>query len=635
MKKLLSLAGAFLLVCQLSSYAQQNKQVEYKSTLSNERSQTHANINNSIKKVAPQPVPTSTASTCMSINYPTVNTWTPTVYTAGSAGAGGFVSGPNQYGDLEKAMYFDASTSSFTMLYQVDVWFAVAYSTNQNKVVNMKIYDGSSGTPGASLGTASMTIGSIMSDVAGNYNSSFYFPAGISLPSSKKFFCSLDISNLDWTTSKDSLCIVSNKDGQTTPAAAWEKQSTNNWFQYSSASAWSQNVSLYIHPFLRNTPVVATYSYSSNSICAGESISYDATGSTTGGSTYWSFGTSSPTSATTTVANPSYLSAGTYTTYLFVFDECDALAVAGNTLTVKPTPTVTANTSTNTVCAGNAITFTGGGASTYTWTGGVTDGSPYTPSSSGAYTVSGTAANGCTNTAVANITVNNLPAVSANTTTNTVCAGQNVTLSGSGASTYSWTGSVTDGVAFAPANTDTYTVTGTDANGCQNTATVGVTVNSVPSVTANASSTAICSGDMVTLTGSGASTYSWTASVSDGVAFSPSATDTYTVTGTDANGCSSTAFVTVNVSTCTGIKLNSNDVTFNIYPNPNQGRFIVNINGVNETIKIEIYNNIGKLVHSEDILSTQTIYTNIAVGIYYVKLVKEGRVLAVNKFVKQ
>jgi hypothetical protein len=38
------------------------------------------------------------------------------------AGAGGFVSGPNQYLDREKAMYFDASASAFTKLYQVDVW---------------------------------------------------------------------------------------------------------------------------------------------------------------------------------------------------------------------------------------------------------------------------------------------------------------------------------------------------------------------------------------------------------------------------------------------------------------------------------------------------------------------------------
>lgn len=632
MKKLLLLSSAFLLVCQIQTFAQQTKQTaQIKNAASLNRNRQ------SVKRMSnPQPVPTTTTSTCMSINYPTVSGWTPVnYYTGASLGADGWINGVNLYADKEKAMYFDASSTSFTNIYQVDVAFGKAYTTNSGKVVNLIIYDGTSGTPGASIGTASVTMGTIMSDVSGNYNTSFYFTTGVALPSSKKFFCSVSLVNLDWSTSHDTLSIVSNTNGETTPSAIWEKQSDNNWYKYTTAGSWNLSASLYIHPFLRNSPVVATYSYSSNSICAGQSVNYDATGSTTGGTTYWSFGTASPTSATTTIASSIYSAAGTYTTYLLVFDECDALAVAGNTLTVKPTPTVTANTSTNTVCAGNAITFTGGGASTYTWTGGVTDGSPFIPSSSGAYTVNGTAANGCTNTAVANVTVNNLPTVSANTTTNTVCAGQNVTLTGSGASTYSWTGSVTDGAAFAPANTDTYTVTGTDANGCQNTATVGVTVNAVPSVTANASSTAICSGDMVTLTGAGATSYSWTGSVSDGVAFSPSATDTYTVTGTDANGCSSDASVTVNVSTCTGIQANLNQMAFNIYPNPNHGSFTVNINGVKETIRVEIYNSIGKLVHSEDILSTQTIYTNIADGIYYVKLVKEGRVLAVNKFVKQ
>lgn len=56
-------------------------------------------------------------------------------------------------------------------------------------------------------------------------------------------------------------------------------------------------------------------------------------------------------------------------------------------------------------------------------------------------------------------------------------------MSGSGAATYAWNNNVQNGVAFTPTNTQTYTVIGTDANGCANTAFVTVTVNSPSSST--------------------------------------------------------------------------------------------------------------------------------------------------------
>jgi hypothetical protein len=106
---------------------------------------------------------------------------------------------------------------------------------------------------------------------------------------------------------------------------------------------------------------------------------------------------------------------------------------------------------------------------------------------------------------------------------------------------------VQDGVAFTPASTQTYTVTGTDANGCTNTAQTTITVNALPTVGAGSNQT-VCAGTSVTLSGSGASTYVWNNNVQDGVAFTPASTQTYTVTGTDANGCTNTAQVLVTVS---------------------------------------------------------------------------------------
>ena len=118
---------------------------------------------------------------------------------------------------------------------------------------------------------------------------------------------------------------------------------------------------------------------------------------------------------------------------------------------------------------------------------------------------------------------------------------------GSGASTYAWDNGVTNNTSFTASATTTYTVTGTDGNGCQNTDQVTVTVNALPTVSAGADQT-VCFGDDVTLAGSGASTYSWDNGITDNTAFTASTTTTYTVTGTDGNGCQNTDQVTVTVN---------------------------------------------------------------------------------------
>jgi len=116
-----------------------------------------------------------------------------------------------------------------------------------------------------------------------------------------------------------------------------------------------------------------------------------------------------------------------------------------------------------------------------------------------------------------------------------VCSGTSLTLSGSGANSYAWNNGVSNGVAFTPNATQTYTVTGTAANGCTGTSQTTITVNAAPTLSINASANTLCSGTSATLTASGASTYAWNNGVSNGVAFTPNATQTYTVTGTAAN----------------------------------------------------------------------------------------------------
>lgn len=156
------------------------------------------------------------------------------------------------------------------------------------------------------------------------------------------------------------------------------------------------------------------------------------------------------------------------------------------------------------------------------------------------------------------ITISKLPSVVATASKTAVCSGESVSLTGTGASTYKWDNNVSNGVAFVPSATKTYTVTGTDANGCINTAIVNVTVNKLPSVVAIASKTAICTGESVTLTGSGASTYIWDNNVNNAVSFVPSETKTYTVSGTDVKGCSKTSSVNVKVNQLPTVTISMN-----------------------------------------------------------------------------
>lgn len=178
------------------------------------------------------------------------------------------------------------------------------------------------------------------------------------------------------------------------------------------------------------------------------------------------------------------------------------------------------------------------------------------PASTTTYTVTVTDKNGSGTSATATslITINPKPVITVAPAT--ICSGDSTILKASGAKTYTWspvtglnTGTGSSVIAH-PTTTTTYTVTGTDANGCSGSTTVVLTVNPVPLIEVKDAS--ICPGNSTTLTATGASTYSWSpntglnTTTGNSVIANPSSTTTYTITGT-SSGCSASATATVKV----------------------------------------------------------------------------------------
>lgn len=191
-----------------------------------------------------------------------------------------------------------------------------------------------------------------------------------------------------------------------------------------------------------------------------------------------------------------------------------------------------------------------GTANQYTWSNGVNNGDELVVTQSSLLTVTGVDANGCSNTDDIQITMMTPIAVNAGPDL-AVCIGETATLSATMADDsqgqYTWTQGVVDGHEFTPTTSLLYTVTAIDENGCTTTDDVVVTVHNLPTISAGPN-IAACIGNDVTLTGSGANggTYTWDNGVINGVSFVPSVgTTTYTVTGTDQNGCSNQSTVQV------------------------------------------------------------------------------------------
>lgn len=185
-----------------------------------------------------------------------------------------------------------------------------------------------------------------------------------------------------------------------------------------------------------------------------------------------------------------------------------------------------------------------------------------------------------------------------------------------------WSGtSTTNTISAIAGATGIFTVTANDACSSSPQQTLQIIVNPLPTINASTTNTVLCIGQSTTITAIGASTYTFIpGGASTSIIVSPTVNTTYTITGTDSNGCVNSSVFTQTVSACVDVsELSTTNYFPNIYPNPTSG--VLNISGVKNQ-KIEVYNVVGKIIYNNEVKedTLQIDLRNESSGIYFIKI---------------
>ena len=312
---------------------------------------------------------------------------------------------------------------------------------------------------------------------------------------------------------------------------------------------------------------VARLSAEKTIACAGEEIQFNSL-SERASSYYWEFEGGNP--STSTEPNPKvvFQREGYHSVRLYV-EGCDGTSDRVEELdyiVVTAPVSLSLNTYNITLCKGQSFELQASGATDYEWSpsygldqayGSSVTASPERPTT---YTVSSKDAQGCNATATVEVDV--MPVESGITVSPispNLCKGESVTLRASGAADYRWSPFIgldqtnSAEVRATPDKTTTYTVEATNLNGCKFTKSITVTVHEQPVLRIDPTSPVICKGEKIKLDTHAEGVFQWypteslNAAVGTSVEAFPSKTTTYTVRGTDKNGCKTEAKVTVQV----------------------------------------------------------------------------------------
>lgn len=324
----------------------------------------------------------------------------------------------------------------------------------------------------------------------------------------------------------------------------------------------------------------AKFGVTPRALCNNGQVSFSDSSNSLVDITKWNWNFGDPTSGANNISsqqNPvhNFTSAGTRTISLQITDKLGCTASSTDSVIVYPNPKAEFDMSASAICPVNSIQFTDKSTSvdpikTYQWnfsdpiSGTQNNSSISAPShlfnNPGTYSVklfiSSTA--GCVDSVQQTVTVRNYPPANAGSD-KMICINNSVTLTASGGSDYEWTPASTlntttgASVIASPTATTTYTVNVTDAFGCTASDVAVIAVNPLPMISAGTDKV-ICSGDKITLNGSGGNSYEWTPatglnnSTSASPVASPTVTTVYSLKGLSAHGCISydSVLVTVN-----------------------------------------------------------------------------------------
>jgi hypothetical protein len=293
-------------------------------------------------------------------------------------------------------------------------------------------------------------------------------------------------------------------------------------------------------------------------------------------------------------------------------------AGGSTSVNVLPIPVINAGPD-QTICDGSSVTLNAAGTGNITWLSpNVNNGFAFVPTSTATYTAVATGLNNCTNQDQVTVTVVALPVVDAGAD-QTICAGEQVTLSGSGALVYQWTGGIADGTAFAPGSTATYTVTGTTVNGCTDTDAVTVTVNATPVAVATVVN------DVTLAATPGTYNYQWINCTTGTdvpnasfATFNALANGTYAVVVSTPQGCSDQSdCITISA---VGIEQNVT-IEMGVQPNPTTGELTISM-PTELNAKAQVFDAQGKLVIDQVNVSNGSTLnlTNMTTGVYMVRI---------------
>ncbi|MEQ1746144.1 MAG: SprB repeat-containing protein, partial [Saprospiraceae bacterium] len=276
------------------------------------------------------------------------------------------------------------------------------------------------------------------------------------------------------------------------------------------------------------------------------------------------------TATTQTILN---LVAGIYT--VTVTNQSTGCTDSESATITQPPPLGVSLSNTNVSCFGGndgSSTATGSGGTpnyTFVWSNGTT-GPTANNLSAGTYVVTMTDENSCTIVQTTTISQPAAALMVSITKTNVSCFGGNngsATATASGGTpgyTFEWSNG-TNGPTANNLTAGTYTVTATDINGC--TATQTTTITEPPALTVNTTATnATCFGGSngsATATATGGTpgfTFEWSNGTNGPTANNLPA-GTYTVTATDANGCTATQTATVGQPTMVAVSITKTNVS--------------------------------------------------------------------------